>query len=255
MARLQNRTALVTGASRGIGRGIAQRLARDGALVAVHYAADASAAQETVRLIEQDGGRAFTVRSRLSGTSSVDEMVNKVKEGIEVRTSEVKLDIVVNNAAQTGFGGAAPGDVTEEMLDRYYAVNAKVPFLVVQRVMDLMPRGGRIVNISSGMTHSAFPTQIGYAMSKGAMEQITLHMAPCLAAKGITINTVAPGVTDNGDPVFEDPAAFEEMARLSAFERVGEVSDIADVVAFVASDDSRWITGSFIDATGGTLLR
>ncbi|GHH88074.1 SDR family oxidoreductase [Streptomyces capitiformicae] len=255
MSRLPTRTALVTGAGRGIGRGIALRLARDGALVAVNYANDETAARKTVALIGEAGGRAFPVRARLGAPGSVEHLVTAVEQGLLERTGATTLDILVNNAAATGFTGAMPDAVTEETLDHCYTLNAKAPFFLIQRALELIPDGGRIVNISSGITHSAVPEQIAYAMGKGALEQITLHMAPVLASRGITINTVAPGITDNGDPVFENPEALKRMSALSVFNRVGTASEIADVVAFVASGDSRWITGAFIDATGGTLLR
>jgi 3-oxoacyl-[acyl-carrier protein] reductase len=254
MGRLDNRTALVTGASRGIGRGIALRLAADGAAIAVNYATNEGPAKETVALIEKNGGRAFAVQAQLGEPGAVEQLVAGVEAGLRALTGDTRLDILINNAAATGFAGASPESVTEAILDRCYRINAKAPFLLIQQALRLVPDGGRIINISSGVTHSTFPMQIAYAMGKGALEQITLHMAPVLAARGITINTVAPGVTDNGDAVFNDPQAVAQMSELSAFKRVGQVADIADIVAFVASDDARWMTGSFVDATGGTLL-
>ena len=254
MGRLDNRTALVTGASRGIGRGIALRLAADGATVAVNYATNDGAAKETVALIEENGGRAFAVQARLGDAGAVEQLLAGVEAGLRALTGGAVLDILVNNAAATGFAGAGPESVTEEILDRCFAINAKAPFLLIQQALRLIPAGGRVINISSGVTHSTFPQQIAYAMGKGALEQITLHLAPVLAAREITINTVAPGVTDNGDPVFADPQALAQMSELSVFKRVGQVADVADIVAFVASGDARWMTGSFVDATGGTLL-
>lgn len=133
-------------------------------------------------------------------------------------------------------------------------MNAKAPYLIVQRALTQIPEGGRIINISSGLTRVSNPDQVAYAMTKGAIEQLTLHLARHLAPRGITINSVAPGITDNGSAVFGIPEAVEQMAQLSAFKRVGSAGDVADVVTFLATDEARWITGAFIDATGGTLL-
>ncbi|WHM36494.1 SDR family oxidoreductase [Streptomyces sp. BPTC-684] len=253
MGRLTDKTALVTGASRGIGRGIARRLARDGALVAVHYSTGETEAKETAALIGEEGGQAFTVRADISEPDQVAELFGALERELTERTGSTALDILVNNAAFSGHT-ALPGDVTAELLDQYYAVNARAPFLIAQRALQLIPQGGRIVNISSGITRSAQPDMIAYAMSKGVIEQLTLHLARHVADRGITVNSVAPGLTDNGKPMFSNPAVVARLAELSAFKRVGQVEDIADVVAFVVSDDARWITGSYIDASGGTLL-
>ncbi|MFC0037792.1 SDR family oxidoreductase [Actinomadura rayongensis] len=252
MDALENKTALVTGASRGIGRGIAQRLARDGALVAVHYATGRDDAEETVAAIEGEGGRAFTVAARLGEPGDVHRLFLDLERGLKERTGSTELNILVNNAGV--MGGVAPEDMTTERFDELFAVNARAPYFIVQRALTNLVAGGRIVNISSGLTRFANPDEIAYAMTKGAVEQLTLHFAKYLAPRGITINSVAPGITRNGNPVFDVPEAVEQMAQLSAFGRVGEPQDIADVVAFLASDGARWVTGAFIDATGGTLL-
>ncbi|MEU4654931.1 SDR family oxidoreductase [Streptomyces sp. NPDC023723] len=254
VGRLTNTTALVTGSSRGIGRAIARRLAEEGALVAVHYANGEEAARQTVESIEEDGGSAFAVRAELGAPGGVHDLFLGVEQALKERTGEAALDIVVNNAGVTTPAGLQPEDVTPEEFDRLFAVNSKAPFFVVQRALPLLRENSRIINISSGLTRFASPDQVAYAMTKGALEQISLHFARHLAPRGITVNSVAPGITDNGSPLFDVPEAVEQMAQLSAFKRVGQATDIADVVTFLASKEARWITGAFIDASGGTLL-
>jgi NAD(P)-dependent dehydrogenase (short-subunit alcohol dehydrogenase family) len=251
--RLTDKTALVTGSSRGIGRATAIRLAREGALVAVHYTANEEAADDTVELIEKEGGSAFKVRAELGVPGDVHELFLGLERGLKERTGESRLDILVNNAAVTSTG-SAPEDLTPEEFDRYFAVNAKAPYFIVQRALEQMPSGGRIINISTGVTRTAVPDQLAYAMTKGAVEQLTFQLARLLAPRGITINSVAPGITNNGGAVFDNPEAVQAMAQFSAFKRVGEAGDVADVITFLTTDEARWITGAFIDATGGTLL-
>jgi NAD(P)-dependent dehydrogenase (short-subunit alcohol dehydrogenase family) len=252
MGKLAGKTALVTGSSRGIGRATAIRLAREGALVAVHCSRDREAAQQTVASIEKDGGRAFSVLAELGKAGDVHELFLGLEQGLRERTDGTALDILVNNAGV--MGGVAPEEVTPEQFDRLFAVNAKAPFFLVQRALPLIPDGGRIINISSGLTRFANPQEIAYAMTKAAVDQLTLHYAKHLGPRGITVNSVGPGITNNGTPIFDNPDAVAQMASYSVFNRVGETGDIADVVAFLAGDESRWITGSYLDASGGTLL-
>jgi bifunctional oxygenase/reductase len=253
MGRLAKRTALVTGSSRGIGRATAERLAADGALVAVHYNANAKAARKVIDGINRKGGRAFGVQAELGVPGDVDTLFDGLEKGLkEHNRGEVRLDILVNNAGV--MGGIAPDEVTPEQFDRLFAVNAKAPFFLIQRALRIMPDGGRIINISSGLTRFANPDEVAYAMTKGAVEMLALHFAKALGPRNITVNSVAPGITRNDNPVFGIPEAVEQMAQLSTFNRVGEPSDVADVVAFLASPEGRWVTGSFVDASGGTLL-
>lgn len=252
MSKLAGKSALVTGASRGIGRATAERLARDGALVAVHYGSNREAAEQTVKTITTAGGRAFPIQAELGVPGDIDALFQGLTPVLREQLGELRLDILVNNAGI--MGGVKPGDLTQDVFDRLVAVNARAPLFIVERALEIMPDGGRIINISSGLTKFANPDEVAYAMTKGAVEQIALHYARYLGPRGITVNSVAPGITNNGSPVFDIPEAKEQMASLSTFGRVGEPADVADVVAFLASPDARWVTGAFIDASGGTLL-
>jgi 3-oxoacyl-[acyl-carrier protein] reductase len=252
MSKLANKTALVTGSSRGIGRATAERLAAEGALVAVHYSSNTDAAEQTVKNITAAGGQAFAIRAELGVPHDVDTLYDALATGLKAHTGKVELDILVNNAGV--MGGVKPEDITPEQFDHLVAVNAKAPLFLLQRVLPIMPDGGRVVNISSGLTRVANPEEIAYSMTKGAIEMITLHYAKHLGPRGITVNSVAPGVTNNGSPIFDIPEAREQIAQLSVFNRIGEPADVGDVVAFLASPDARWITGAFIDASGGTLV-
>lgn len=252
MGRFVNKTALVTGASRGIGRGIAERLGSEGALVAVHYASNDEAAEQTAKAVTAVGGRAFTVRADLQRPDAVDTLFEGLWQGLVEHTGKAELNVLVNNAGI--MGGVPPEEITPEIFDRLVAVNAKAPLFIVQRALPMMPDGSHIVNISSGLTRFANPQEIAYAMTKAAVEMISLHYARHLGERRITINSVAPGIVNNGNLVFDDPQARGQMAKLSAFGEVAEPAEVADVVAFLASDDARWVTGAFIDASGGTLL-
>ncbi|WP_420000140.1 SDR family oxidoreductase [Streptomyces boninensis] len=247
MGRNTGKTALVTGGSRGIGRAIALRLAADGARVGVHYAANETAAKETVAAIEAAGGSAFSFRTELGVPGDADALWQAFDQHAD------GLDILVNNA-----GTAGPGtihDVTEADYDKVFAVNAKAPFFVIQKGLDRLRDGGRIINISSGVTKVAFPGMTAYAASKGAVEVLTLTLAQTLGARGITVNAVSPGTIETDiHPWMADPDARAHAAAFSVFDRVGQPDDVADVVAFLASPDARWVTGQNIDASGGSGL-
>ncbi|WP_435240018.1 SDR family oxidoreductase [Streptomyces sp. YPW6] len=251
MGSLTGKVALVTGASRGIGRAIARRLARDGALVAVHYGMRAEAAREVVAGITHTGGRAFAVGSLLGVPGDVETLYEAFRAGMADRGEEPALDILVNNAGASGSGRI--GDASSEVFDRLFAVNVKAPLFLIQQGLALMRDRGRIINISSAAAHRSFPESVTYAMTKGALETLTLAVAKEVAERGITANTVVPGFveTDMNARRRETPEAAAVLAAHSVFGRLGQPSDIADVVAFLASEDSRWVTGQSIDATGG----
>ncbi|MFJ9852977.1 SDR family oxidoreductase [Streptomyces sp. NPDC101150] len=254
MGDLRGKTALITGSSRGIGRGIAQRLAADGALVAVHYGSNDAAAKETLENIRAAGGRAFALGVPLGVPGDAEALFAAFDAELAAYGGDSGLDILVNNAAISLPGHI--GEVTPEEFDRTIAVNTKAPLFIVQQALHRMRNGGRIINISSAVTTTAFPSTLAYALSKGAMDTLTLTLAKDLGERDITVNTIAPGFveTEMNAALRATPEARAALAGLSAFNRLGHPGDIADVAAFLASDDSRWITGQRIDATGGSML-
>lgn len=256
MAPLKGKLALVTGASRGYGRAIAERLARDGAIVAVHYAENDSAAFATVASITEAGGSAFAVKAPFDGSSgSVSALVAALDRGLAIRGGGQPLNIVVNNAAISPRGKIE--DTSEEAYDAAFAVNAKAPFFILKALLPRIPDGGRIVNISSQTSLVAFPDVAAYAMSKGALDVLTRVLAKQLGPRNITVNAVLPGVADtdmNANWLRGNAEARASAAALSAFGRIAETTDIADIVAFLVSDDARWITGQMVDGGGGSRL-
>jgi NAD(P)-dependent dehydrogenase (short-subunit alcohol dehydrogenase family) len=253
---LAGKTALVTGASRGYGRAIAERLARDGALVAVHYATNEEAAKATVAAIETAGGAAFPLRAQLDGSlAKVEELFASLDEALTARGRSAALDILVNNAAISPRGTIE--DTPEAVFDEVFAVNAKAPFFIVQRAVRQMPDGGRIINISSQTSLIAFPGVAAYSMAKGALDMLTIVAAKHLAPRNITVNAVLPGIADtdmNASWLRGNAEALASASVFSAFKRIADVTDIADIVGFLASHDARWITGQLLDGGGGSGL-
>ncbi|MFI9723691.1 SDR family oxidoreductase [Streptomyces sp. NPDC052396] len=246
---LTGKTALVTGGSRGIGRAIAKRLGREGARVGVHYGSNEAAAKETVAAIEAAGGSAFPVRAQLGVPDDAETL------WAAFDTQADGLDILVNNAGVLGDQSTIE-DVTKENFERVFAVNARAPFFITQLGLRRLRDNGRIINVSTMLTRGiAMPQAINYAMSKSPMDVVTRTLAKQLGPRGITVNTVAPGVveTDMHEGRLAGPARqyLESQVPLG---RIGLPEDIADAVAFLASEDGRWVTGHWLDATGGTML-
>jgi len=164
-----------------------------------------------------------------------------------------RIDILVNNA---GIGPRALiEDVTEDELDAILQINLKAPFCVIQRASSRLRRGGRIINVSSMATRSAFPELVAYAAAKAGLESLTLSLAQHFGPRGITVNAVRPGATTTEmNPAFADPTAAQRVTATIALGRIGAPADIASIIAFLASDDGRWITGECIDVSGGQRL-
>ncbi|MCV3767811.1 SDR family oxidoreductase [Rhizobium sp. TRM95796] len=254
--RMANKIALITGSSRGIGRAVALALAKEGAaLIGVHYSANADAANTTVRDIEALGVKAVAVKADLrEGKNAADDLWAQFSEAARTETGSSALDILVNNA---GIAFALPLKQTSEAaFDEVMTINYKAPFFLIQAVADHIRDNGRIINVSTGFTRIAAPTHPAYAASKGALETLTLALAPEFATRGITINAVLPGVTetDMNAEWLASPDARAGAEALSVFSRVGKPEDVADVIAFLASNDARWTTGQMIDATGGARI-
>ncbi|CAM4486237.1 SDR family oxidoreductase [Nocardia ninae] len=247
------KTALVTGASRGIGRAIAERLAREGALVAVHFGQNDAAAKDVVAGIEADGGRAFAVRGDL-GSTDFATLLDDMDAGFAGLGAPAGLDILVNNAGMTimkGVDTMAPAE-----FDTLFATNVRAPFFLVQGALDRLRDGGRVVNLSSAVTRMAVPDILAYTMTKGAIDSFTRVLAQALGPRGITVNAVAPGyvLTDMNAWLIDNPDGQREASSNVALGRVGRPADIADIVSYLVSDDARWITGQTLDASGGTAL-
>lgn len=252
---LTGKVALVTGAGRGIGAAIARRLARDGALVAVHYGHSEDAAGKVVAEIREAGGRAFTVGALLGVPGDAEAVFSAFDAGLEEELASpgpAVLDILVNNAGTSGSGPLEKA--TSDIFDSMMAVNAKAPFFLVQQALPRLREGGRIINISSLASRRAFPESLAYAMSKGALDTMTLGLAKELAPRGITVNAIGPGFieTDMNARRRTTPEARAALAARSAFARIGAPAEVADVVAFLASEDSRWMTGQYVEVSGGT---
>jgi 3-oxoacyl-[acyl-carrier protein] reductase len=242
---LDGKVAIVTGASRGIGRAIAERLAGEGAAVVANHRASAGQAADVVAAIESAGGRAVALPADLGVVEDVRRLVNRTMELFG------RLDILVNNAG-VGYRTAMAG-MTEKEFDWTLAVNARGPFFAIQTAVPRMSDGGRIINISSCGTHIAQVTGLlaVYQMSKGALEQLARCYMKELGARGITINSVLPGFVET-ELASDTPAAYKEaLVQRTALRRLGRPEDIAEVVCFLASDAGGWVTGETIQVSGG----
>ncbi|MGH8818997.1 MAG: SDR family oxidoreductase [Achromobacter pestifer] len=250
---LTGKTALVTGASRGIGRAIALALGRRGARVAVHYNAASDAADDVADQIRAAGGQAWTLRADLSAPEAATGLARDLRQSLLERNGADGLDLLVNNA---GVGlRALLADVTPQDFDHVLQVNLKSPFFLTQHCLPFLRDNGRIVNISSMGTRAAYPEMSVYAPAKAGLEALSLLLAAELGARGITVNAVLPGATSTDlNQRARDPEISQVIAKTIALGRVGQPEDIADIVAFLASHEGRWITGQSIDATGGQRL-
>jgi 3-oxoacyl-[acyl-carrier protein] reductase len=249
MTDLTNQTALVTGASRGLGRATAARLAEAGARVIVHYSASRDAADSLVADIRAKGGQADAVGGDLAAADGGHKLAQAVKDlGI------TRLDILVANAGVANL--ASIEDETVEEFDRQFAVNVRAPFFLVQQLLPILADGSRIILLSSVVARAAFDGTAAYSATKGAIEVLTRNFAKELGPRGIRVNAIAPGAidTDMAQAFLGTDEGKEYIKALQALKRIGQPDDIADAVLFLASDQSRWVDGRSLEVSGGANL-
>jgi 3-oxoacyl-[acyl-carrier protein] reductase len=255
MAALENKTALVTGASKGIGRATATALAAAGAHVLVHYGRSKLEAESLVAEIQSKGGHADAISADLAVPEGAALLAKQVRSIVGNR-----LDVLVLNAGISKSARIA--DHTVEDFDNLFATNVRGPFFLVQQLLPILGEGSSIVAISSAVARTVVgkpglenPSILAYASTKGALETLVKNWASILGPSGIRVNAVAPGVIDTDMSNFTKTEAGREVALgIQALKRLGKPEDVADVVAFVASDAARWITGASIPVDGGSKL-
>src|SRR5258707_6567820 len=248
MNNLSGKTALVTGASRGIGRATALALAKSGAQVVVHYGSGANEAGAVVAEISKAGGRADAVGADLSAPDGPHKLARQVRAVVGDR-----LDILVANAGTSK--SATIEATTVEDFDKLFAVNVRAPFFLVQQLLPILGSGGRVVVGPPLASHAVVGTLSAYAATKGAIDTLVKHFASVLGERGIRVNAVAPGVVATDMSNFTKTDAGRTAALgMQALKRIAQPDDIGAVVAFLASDDARWITGDTVRVDGGSRL-
>jgi NAD(P)-dependent dehydrogenase (short-subunit alcohol dehydrogenase family) len=248
MNSLKGKTALVTGASRGIGRASALALAQAGAQVLVHYSSSEKEADAVVAEIREGGGKAEKVGADLRKPDGAHNLAKRVRDIVGDR-----LDILVANAGTSR--SATIEDTTVEDFDNLFAVNVRAPFFLVQQLLPALCKRSNIIFTSSLAARASVGSLSAYAATKGAVDTMVKHFAAALGPRGIRVNAVAPGVVETDMSNFTKTEAGREVALgMQALKRLAQPDDIAPVVAFLASDDARWITGESIHVDGGSKL-
>jgi len=252
---MTRKIALITGASRGLGRNAALHLAAAGVDIIGTYRSQAGEAHVVATEIEQHGGRAVMLPLDVADSASFGAFAEKLRVTLGETFGREDLDFLVNNA---GIGiHASFAETTEEQFDQLLNIQLKGPFFLTQKLLPLIADGGRILNVSSGLTRFSLPGYAAYASMKGAMETLTRYQAKELGARGIAVNILAPGAieTDFGGGMVRDNAQLnQQIASNTALGRVGLPDDIGAVIATLLSDGGRWINGQRVEASGGMFL-
>jgi 3-oxoacyl-[acyl-carrier protein] reductase len=244
MSSLTGKVAIVTASSRGIGRSIAQRLGKDGAAVAVNYVASPEKAEAVVKEIIASGGRAIAIQGNVADKADVTRLFDETEKQLG------SIDIVVNVAGVSVFKPHV--DLTDDDFDKIFSVNTRGAMYMLQAAATRVKDGGRIVQFSTGGTKMPLPGAGLYAASKAAGEQFALALAKEIGHRQVTVNLVSPGVTDT-DGLILNQEAIDHLIGQTPLGRLGKTQDIADVVAFLVSDDAHWMTGQNLQINGGIL--
>ena len=248
MANLSGKTALVTGASRGIGRACAVALAKAGAQVLVHYGSGEKAAAAVVAEIQQAGGRAEKVAADLREPNGPHALAKRVRAIVGDR-----LDILVANAGISKT--ATIEEMSVEDFNDLFAVNVRAPYFLVQQLLPALCKGSSIVLLSSLAAHATVGTLSAYAATKGAIDTLVKHFASALGDRGIRVNAVSPGVVDTDMSKFARSDAGRDFTLgMQALKRIAQPDDIGAAVVFLASDEARWVTGDTLRVDGGSKL-
>ncbi|GAA5233414.1 SDR family oxidoreductase [Verticiella sediminum] len=247
--------SLVTGGSRGLGRNTALSIARKGGDVVITYHSQANEAQAVVAEIQALGRRAVALRLDTGDSAGFAAFAEQLRDTLHSTWQRERFDHLVNNA---GHGDAAPIEqTTEAQFDRLVAVHFKGVFFLTQALLPLIEDGGRIVNLSSGLTRFALPGYAAYAAAKGAVEVLTCYLAKELGGRGIAVNTVAPGAIEtdfHGGAVRDTPGINQHIASITALGRVGVPDDIGPMIASLLGEDNRWVNAQRIEVSGGQAI-
>ncbi|GAA2030897.1 SDR family oxidoreductase [Yaniella flava] len=251
MSISNRRIAVITGASGGIGRATAIKLCDEGYDIIAHYHSDLLRSQELQEQIEQKGRLCWLVTADLATEEGINSLLCGVADVLDVLPNS-SLTALVNNAAL--LLGPSFEEATVSEFDRYFAVNSRAPLFISQGIAKLMAPGGSIVNISSAAAHFSSPGDIVYAMTKATIESFTKNAAQALAGKGIRINAVMPGFTDNGHQAFKSPTIRTHMSNYSVLGGVSSPETVAEAISFLLSDQADRTTGAVLDVSGGSAL-
>lgn len=252
---MKAKIALVTGGSRGLGRSMALHLAKKGIDIILTYNSNKSAADSVIAEIESDGRKAVAIQLDISKSHTFDSFAQSVNDVLKTKWKTEQFSYLINNA---GIGISAPlAKTTEAQFDELMNVQLKGPFFLTQKLLPFITDGGRIINVSTGLTRFTLPGYGIYATMKGGIEVLTKYMAKELGPRGITVNVIAPGAIEtdfDGGSVRDNSGINQFIASQTALGRVGKPDDIGNVIAMLISDEAHWVNAQRIEASGGMFI-